>query len=553
MRVFFFFVWIIQGYAAFNLTWGTPALNLDSNPPVGDTDGNAAIAIDPMGNAVAAWGRTAGSSATEDIWVAMYNHSLRVWTGAVKISGGGSASNARAALDDEGNAIFVWDEGFPTQIMSRTLSNNGAWDPPLSSPPHPVASSKNAQVSPQIVIDSSGDALVIWMEFFRGIDRIHSAKKIYGMPWTNLGEISSGINSANLTSSKVIAMNKAGSAIAVWEESDGISYEIHGAQYINGSWQPPLPIFAEEGKNARFPSTGIDSAGNAVIVWNQNQIIQSKTLIHGQLSLTPLTVSNPSYPSQHPDIGVDAMGNAVVVYERDNAMHKFISSARLPFKASAWTTPVDVSGPSLSETAAAGYPVLSTNSIGDGVVIWKEFNGEHMIIQGAGYSLGTWSFIKTLSSPNDNAGAPTPAYDISVAVNLAGNIMAVWPEDASQKGALQIKATAGVGLANAAPLPPIVDPQTILSGIASGTQVIRRFPAHADLINILTWTAPSDVSHFKVYRGNLSTLIGTTTTTRFEDHQRTPNNHDTYLITSVDKNGQESSPMTIVVHGKKAK
>lgn len=547
MRVLFFFLCIIQGYAAFNLTWGTPALNLDSNPPVGDTDGNAAIAIDPMGNAVAVWGRTAGTAATEDIWAALYNHSLRVWTGAVKISGGGSASNSKVAMDSAGNAIFIWDEGFPTQIMSRTLSSTGVWSPPIGTPPHLVAHSKNAQISPQVVTDSAGHALAIWMEFSKGNYRIHSAKKPLGMPWSDLGEISSGLKSANLTTAKAIAINGSGSAIAVWEESDDNSVEIHGAQFVKGEWRSPLVIAAQKGKSAQFPSAGIDSYGNAVIVWNQDQTIQSKTLINGSLSSTTLIASDPKYPSMHPDIGVDSMGNAVVIFERSNTMHKFIASSTFSFKSNTWTAPIDISGPSDTGVAAAGYPVLSLNSIGDGVAIWKEHTGDHMIIQGAGYSLGTWSFIKTLSSPTNNAGASTPAYDISVAVNQAGNIMAVWPEDASKAGSLQIKATAGVGLANAAPLPPVIAPETILSGIASGKQIIRRFPAHADLINILTWNTPGGVDHYKVYRGNLSTLIGTTIDPYFEDHQRIPNKHETYLITSVDNNGQESSPMTIVV------
>ena len=122
MRRALFFLLVIQGYAAFNLTWGMPAVNLDSNPPIGDTDVNAAVAIDPFGNGVATWGRTTDANVTEDIWAALYNHSTRTWTGALKISGGASAANSQVAMDSFGNAIFIWDEGFPTQIKSRTLS-----------------------------------------------------------------------------------------------------------------------------------------------------------------------------------------------------------------------------------------------------------------------------------------------------------------------------------------------------------------------------------------------------------------------------------------------
>ena len=72
---------------------------------------------------------------------------------------------------------------------------------------------------------------------------------------------------------------------------------------------------------------------------------------------------------------------------------------RFPLKLPGWTLPTDISAPSLSNAKGAGYPVLAINGIGDGVVIWKEYDGTSMVIQGAGYSLGTWSFVfKTLST-----------------------------------------------------------------------------------------------------------------------------------------------------------
>jgi len=231
-------------------------------------------------------------------------------------------------------------------------------------------------------------------------------------------------------------------------------------------------------------------------------------------------------------------------------LHKFITGAALPFQGSAWSAPTDISAPSFAGAREAGYPVLALNAIGDGVVIWKDYDGVSMVIQGSGYSLGTWSFIKTLSAKGSHAGELFSDYDIDVAVNLAGNIIAVWPEDPMGNGTQQIKATSGVGLANVAPVPPIPDPVTIQNGVAWGVQVLHRFPAHADLINILTWSTNIPSAYYRIYRGNLSTLIGTSTTTRFEDHRRVPKQVETYLITSVDSNEQESSPMTLVVNPK---
>jgi hypothetical protein len=539
------FLWTLQGFAAFNLTWGIPAVNLDSNPPLGDTDVKAIIAIDPSGNAVATWGRTTAHHASEDIWAAVYNHSARVWSGAVKISGGGSASNPQVAIDAEGNAIFVWEEGFPSEIMSRSLSHAGVFEPPLSLAPTTIQSSSKAQITPQIVLENDGEALCVWLEFSSGAYQIHSAKKPNASSWQSLGPISSQSSHINFWH-KSLKMNEQGNAFTVWEEADSTSTAVFGAQYLNGSWLSPLLIAS----NAKSPVAAIDNQDNVVIAWNQDNTIQSKRLKNGLLTQVT-TISQPEYKALHPDIGVDALGNAVVVFERYNSMHKFICGSTLKGDDLNWSSPVDVSGPSAAEAIGAGYPVLSLNAIGDGVVVWKEFNGTNMLIQGAGFSLGTWSSTKTLSSLESNAGAPLPTYDIDVGVNLSGNIIAIWPEDPTGSGSQQIKTTAGVGLANIAPPPPVIDPVSIFSGIASGTQILHRFPAHGDLINILTWSAPeSPVSFYNIYRNNFSSLIGTSVNPRYEDHQRPARTQETYLITCVDQNGQESCPITIVVDPK---
>lgn len=544
MRILFY-LWTIQAFAAFNLTWGTPALNLHSNPPMGDTDSNAYIAMDPMGNAVATWSRTIGKGASENIWAAYYNHSQRIWTGAVKISGRGSASNSQVAIDEEGNAMFVWEEGFPTRIHYRIFSKEGLWISDLSQSAEVIHPSKNGQSLPQISIDSKGDALVIWAEFSSGKNRIFSAKKPKGMPWVDLDQISSEGQDAALIPSKALVLNEAGIGIAVWQEFNGHFFEIYAMRFVDGHWQEPLAVSRE--KEAKSPSAGVDALGNAVIVWSQGHAIFSKTLMGGILSRAPLMISHPAFIAERPHVGVDAAGNAVVVFERYNTMHKFIAGAALPKGANAWTAPIDLSGPSPSDAAAAGYPIFAMNAIGDGVAIWKEWTGSNMVIQGAGFSLGTWSSIKTLSSFSGDSGAKVPAYDISVALNQAGNILAVWPESPQGVGSQQIKATAGVGLANMGPMPPIAHPMTLIGGIVTGKQELHRFPAHADFINILTWESPGNVAYFNIYRGSLSSLVAQTQNPHFEDHQRIPKQKETYLITSVDQNGQESGPMTIVV------
>lgn len=588
---------ITQVHAAFNLTWGLPPTSLDESPPVGDSDLHVQTAINSLGDGVAVWSRTSGNGAGEDVWMASFNHTNRSWSRPVQISGGGNATNPAVKLDEKGNAILLWEEGFPTQIMYRTVSKTGLFKPDLSTQPLAVVSSSNAQIMPHLALDEQGNALAVWMEFYKDKYHIHSARNFNAQNWSHLGEISKGVHSAHLHFTPSLSINRSGNAVIAWQETNkktGFS-EVHGSIYLGGSWLPAFTISAESEQHSLFPSAGIDASNNIVFVWNHFgpiNVIKSKTYRNGFLS-DPITVSNPAFVAQRPHVAVDSMGNAVVVYERfdrgpssTNAkMNKYIASATLPFKTSTWLPAVDISGPSPNSQIgeAAGYPVLALNSIGDGVAIWKEFNGSNMVVQSAGYSLGTWSLFRTISSKN---GPFKEAYEMAVSINLAGNLLAVWPEDLTGTHTHYLKAATGVGLAAFSPMPPLPIPQPPDSQIVlpivtlppvqhpivhptisqpnliavkqeakiaepkviPGKQTYIRFPCHGDLINQLNWSAPNgQMVSYRIYRGNLFSLIGETQDTQFQDHQRTPGVTETYFITAIDNDGHESSAVTIVV------
>lgn len=579
-----------QAHAAFNLTWGLPPTHLDQSSLVGDSDLHVQTAIDPFGNGVAVWSRTAGKGAGEDIWMASFNHASRSWTNPLMISGGGNASHPTVKVDQEGNAILLWEEGFPTQIMYRTLSKAGLSGQLV------VNSSSNAQIMPQLAMDEKGNSILVWMEFYQDKYHIHSARKPAGQNWSILGEISKGVHSAHIHFTPSISMNRSGNAVAVWQETNGKTgfSEVHSSIYLGGNWLPAFPISAESVQHSLFPSAGIDASNNVVFVWNQfgsMNTIKSKTYRNGILS-DAITASNPAFIAQRPSLAMDAMGNAVVVYERFDTgpsakanMNKYIASSTLAWNASNWSPAVDISGPSPNSPTgeSAGYPILTLNAIGDGVAIWKEFNGSNMIIQSSGYSLGTWSLFRTLSTKN---GPFREGYEGAVSLNLAGNLLAVWPEDPTGTLSYFLKAATGVGLAAVSPMPPVSIPQVsepqIVAPIVTippvqhpivyptlsqpslivakketkiseltvmpGKQTYVRFPCHGNLINHLNWSAPSgQMVGYRIYRGNLFSLIGETQETHFKDHQRTPGVTETYFITAIDSNGHESSPVTIVV------
>ncbi len=541
-----FLLWAGGAFAAFQLTWGVPAVTLDTNPPIGDSDVDPDIAVDPLGNAVAVWGRTHGGRAAEDIWAASYNHGSRIWSGPVQISTGGSAAHPSVVMDQEGNATFVWEEGFPSQIHSRTLSAAGVWSPPLHLPPAPVANSLYSQERPKIAIAEEGRIIAIWLESVKGRSRVWSASIAPNTShWETATPLSPKGWNAKITSSNALALNATGSAAVVWQTDTTEEPQIFISRYTTEGWTDPMLV-----AQGTEPVVVMDPSDVALILWSQDGMIYSASLAGQNLS-DAVAVSSAQFLAQRPSAAMDAAGNCVAVFERFDLekAHKFIMGANLNRGDGAWTSPIEISIPSPAEAVAAGCPRLRLNAIGDGVVIWKEFDGERMAIQGAGYSLGTWSSIRSLSSATSNVGALAGSYDIAVSVNNAGNIMAIWPEDPTGAQVQQIKAAPGVGLAVTGPRSPMLaDAESLLVGIGKGRQELHRFPAHSDLINYLEWSASAEtVAFYRIYRGNLRTLVGTSLSPRYEDHQRVIGQKELYLITAVDAFDHESGPMAIVV------
>jgi len=69
-----------------------------------------------------------------------------------------------------------------------------------------------------------------------------------------------------------IAVNSSGKAIAVWYQNDGNRNNIWAAGFNGTSWEPAVNISVADNNtgNAEYPQIAIDSSGNAIAVWKQN-------------------------------------------------------------------------------------------------------------------------------------------------------------------------------------------------------------------------------------------------------------------------------------------
>lgn len=124
---------------------------------VGQDAASADVDLGSGGNAVAVWRRSNG---TNDIVQAAMRAAAGAWEMAKDLSAPGEdAGQARVALNESGNAVAVWRRADGTNyvVQAAARPSGGAWQAsPNLSVPKPYAS------GPRIAADPAGNALAVW-------------------------------------------------------------------------------------------------------------------------------------------------------------------------------------------------------------------------------------------------------------------------------------------------------------------------------------------------------------------------------------------------------
>jgi hypothetical protein len=217
-----------------------------------------------------------------------------------------------------------------------------------------------------------------------------------------------------------LAVNPSGYAVVVWTEPSGLKAATR--QFGSSSWSPPLTIPTMT-NIISTPQVAVDLAGNAIAVWQDNTSIFSSTLTFGNSNWSPFILVSPATETStiQPRVGVDASGNAVAIWENLSNSTSIIEAATLPFGSSSWSSIATLSNLDVIEP-----PALAVNAAGFSVATWIANTESDFVVQAATLPSieGTWNSAQNVSSGTD-ASTPT------VAVDSAGNAIAVWAENIS--------------------------------------------------------------------------------------------------------------------------
>src|SRR5690606_34914802 len=97
--------------------------------------------------------------------------------------------------------------------------------------------------------------------------------------WANRYVVGSGWGTATLIETDntgparnpQVAVDSAGNAIAVWQQSDGTRDSIWANRYVVGTgWETATLIETDDTGAAESPQVAVDATGNAIAVWQQS-------------------------------------------------------------------------------------------------------------------------------------------------------------------------------------------------------------------------------------------------------------------------------------------
>lgn len=241
-----------------NGNWSTPT-NIS---PSGQDALLPNVSVDSSGNAMTIFAKFDGSNFTSRSALLLQGDA---WGPSVVISNTEqSANHGSVSLDQNGNAIFLWTEfdGSNYLVQSSTIPYGGTFSLPVT-----ISNESQSAYIPMVASNSNGNAVALWV-LFDGLNLIaETSSLVYGNTWSMPIKLSTnGKNVANIN----IKVNQSGNAIAVWDETDGITSVINSATYTfkTKTWRNSQ-VISEDGNFAYLPVVDIDNEGNAVAIWLQ--------------------------------------------------------------------------------------------------------------------------------------------------------------------------------------------------------------------------------------------------------------------------------------------
>ncbi len=234
--------------------------------------GTGALAVDPLGNALAAWQQSGDSGVKGGLLLSnRFDAQSSSWDTAevlVPETGVTSPFAMAVAADRDGNFFLVWEQaptdlGGDTEVWARRYAAGGGWDDAVRLEDQVTF----ATTEPHVALDDDGNAMVVWT----ADDHLWGTRyDVAAGSWSEATQIDDTAGWVAKWAS--VAVDPDGNALAVssqWPTKDiTLDVDAVASRYdaATGTWGPG-GLLEHHDDSAFAPSVGIDGQGKGFVVW----------------------------------------------------------------------------------------------------------------------------------------------------------------------------------------------------------------------------------------------------------------------------------------------
>jgi hypothetical protein len=354
-------------YTAATERWSNPT-DISDEAPVDFYFDSLEIAVSDGGDAVVVWRELLASwdEFVGSAFTARYSANSGTWTPPFEINDG---YPVEPAIDNSGNVILVWSEwgwagGFIKAARSaaagwifETIAEPGMW--------RPIA-------PPQIAVDGAGNAIVVFASGMIPNQHVQaiSHAATTGL-WTSPVNISAAIpNSPTLWPQ--LAVDRSGNAVVMWIDYFDATEKTQATRYdaTTSAWSAVKDLSTGVGLHPHYPRGPVldaDDQGNVVAVWFEvtTRKIRSAAYMRASDNWTHISNVGEVAGSAEPQIAIDSAGNATVLWSFFPPGGPSSASVTRRTAAGSWSP---ASGP-----FAISSPHLAVDQVGNAMVVFNRF------------------------------------------------------------------------------------------------------------------------------------------------------------------------------------
>jgi YD repeat-containing protein len=362
---------------------------------------STSLTVDRLGNAIAAWIQT---DTVKSVYAARYTLGSG-WGAAASVDASatiGVRTNPNtpaiviSTAIDGNHAAISWLQktaaGDPNNAVSTEAwiarSSGGAF-----APAEMVSGALGVHAfDPSVTIDSQGNAAVVWSRWSSS-SQVFVTRFNAITPWSGQNLLAPVETSAAPSAAR-IAYDAAGNGFAVWSGLANGIRTLWASRFdkAKGTWDPPVAIdtVAAPGTNTRA-SISVDDGGNAVVAWVRDN------------------------------------GSAIDIYASRYSARDGRWSASAVLDATSLPTAGGVSG-NLDSTFSTSIANES-----NAAVIWLQSNGSATDVY-----VSRWNGISWTTTPSTIDNIAADATDVSIGIDLDGNMIATWRQSAGSPAAASV-------------------------------------------------------------------------------------------------------------------